>query len=182
MQNQEDAQLLQRAKTDKHIGLTELYEKYFHIICFIAYDILEDTDEANNIAKEVLLHFLEIIDSIEINVSLYAYLAASVRYSCLNKIKKDSKHRIISTDAIEIVSDPTDYYALKEEQFKVVDEAVKKLPKKIRRTVEMLYYNGYTIDQIAAKTGLSKHTILAQQQSGLKKIRSEVKNISRKTN
>lgn len=70
-------------------------------------------------------------------------------------------------------SDPCDTYELSEEN-SMLHESIEKLPEKVRRIINLHYFEDLSVSEIAEKMGISQGTVKWQLHEGRKRIRKEL--------
>lgn len=70
-------------------------------------------------------------------------------------------------------SDPIDTYELSEENT-LLHESIEKLPEKVRRIINLHYFEDLSVSEIAEKMGISQGTVKWQLHEGRKRIRKEL--------
>src|SRR6202000_1639091 len=88
----EDKELTDLLKDGNEPAFTEIYNRYWDKLYFIAYKLLKDTNAAEEIVQEVFLMIWKKRDSLNIK-SLTQYLAAMTRYAVYRYLAKDKQNR-----------------------------------------------------------------------------------------
>ena len=73
-------------------AFTEIYNRYWDKLYFIAYKLLKDTDAAEEIVQDVFLILWKKRDALNIK-SLTQYLAAMTRYAVYRYLAKDKQNK-----------------------------------------------------------------------------------------
>lgn len=160
-------------------GITELQKKYGKLCAQIAYNILsnsEDADEAVNIAYERIWNAIPPTKP----ESLCGYLCTTVRNSALNlfdKLKRRSCDEFYD-ELGEIIPDRATVESnYDSRQISVyINEFLAKSPKKSRQIFVARYYYNMSIEAISNAVGMNRSTVksrLSRTRSGLKKYLTE---------
>lgn len=80
---------------------TSVYRQYWEALFITAVKVLRDKEEAADIVQDVFLSFWKRRNELNIEGSLAAYLHTSVRYKCIQNIKKNITRR----DYLQILSE-----------------------------------------------------------------------------
>ncbi|HEY8398262.1 MAG TPA: RNA polymerase sigma-70 factor [Flavihumibacter sp.] len=87
-----DDELLEQLRNDKEEALTVLYNRYWDQLFRKAFALLKDQQACEDIIQEIFLRIWNNRKNLKVKVSLGAYLAASVRYEVIRKIKAGKIH------------------------------------------------------------------------------------------
>lgn len=149
----------------------ELYFRYRNELFITASRVLRDEDEAADIVQEVFLSLWDRRNDLRIDGSLAAYLHTSIRYRCLNVIRKNIRRRDylvqLAYSAPHSISDPDCRLQLKELQA-AIDEALSAMPRKMRQAFLLSRHQLLTHREIAVKMGISHETVKKHIQSALR--------------
>ena len=87
-----DNELTDLLKSGDEIAFTEIYNRYWKKLYFIAYKLLKDTDSAEEIVQEVFLKIWKKRETLSIQ-SLTQYLAAMTRYAVYRHLAKEKQQK-----------------------------------------------------------------------------------------
>jgi RNA polymerase sigma-70 factor (family 1) len=88
----DDNELTLLLKEGDEPAFTEIYNRYWNKLYFIAYKLLRDTDTAEEIVQEVFLALWKKKETLNIQ-SLTQYLAAMTRYAVYHHLAKDKQQK-----------------------------------------------------------------------------------------
>ncbi|WP_291369472.1 RNA polymerase sigma-70 factor [Cyclobacterium sp.] len=154
------------------------FKNYFKPLHAYAQALLKDGEAANEIVQTVFLKLWEKRKTLEISISLKAYLYKCVYYDSLNYLKHEKvkmKHleenryemaNIRSADAAYSVED-------KEIQSKL-NHALLRLPEKCRTVFLLSRMEELKYQEIASRLGLSVKTVEAHMGKALRTLRVEL--------
>ena len=150
----------------------------------IAYVLLEE--DAENIVQDVFLQLWENREIIGMPVNLVAFLFTATKNKCLDHLK----HRKVVLKATGILMDEQkltmdmnlealeafDQSVFADNVETILTQAINSLPEKCREIFIKSRLEGKKHKEIAAELNISTHTIEAQMNIALKKIRAQLKN------
>lgn len=152
----------------------ELFEKivedYYKLVYKVCFDVLRDTDEAENISQDTFLSLYK-------NFYKYSCLKPNelknlVCKIALNKCKdllKSSSFRLVSSieDNTEIShnlssEDSIEDSLIKKERLMLIKKIVNELKEPYKKVIIEYYFNNLTLDEISQKLGRDKNVIKTQ--------------------
>ena len=168
----DDIFLLQLIKNgDKH-AFKYIFDTYFTALCRFMYLYLGNTQEAEDIASDILASIWENRKKLEIRLTFKAYLFQAAKNRCLNAIR--DRKATVSLDDINGQDTPqvnvTDSLET-EELNHLIQEAILSLPDKCREVFLKSRTNNLTNQEIAESMDISVKTVEAQITKALKQIR-----------
>ena len=175
LQTQSDEVLMALVKAKRHDAMALLFARYHRLVKHVAWRILRDRYEAEDLAQSV---FLEIFQSVflfdpakgnaKVWILQYAYHRGFSR-------KEYLKRRGIYNGAPQqerktVVSNTNSLLPLESAQF--VREALANLSGPERKIIELAFYEGLTMREAANKTGDSFDSVRHHFYRGLRKLRT----------
>jgi RNA polymerase sigma-70 factor (ECF subfamily) len=154
-----------------------LYKRYIKYILYTARTLLDNPNDADDVAQEVILKLYRNIRTLKSPYAFNAYLMRIVRVTCMDWNIKD--HSAQTDDISEFEDDLTDETDLPEEsaEKQELNEAIlrviKKLPEKQRRTLYLYYYCEMSYKEIAELLGTTTQTVgtnILKAKKALKKM------------
>lgn len=133
------------------------------------------SSNVDDIVQESFLRVLKINRKFKLTAPK-AYLFATARNICIDNLRRE---KIVKFKSIS-GSEQDDFLEtdrgicedlIKKEEFEILTEAIKKLPKKCRRVITLRKVYGMTAKQIASELNLSHRTVQNQLMIGMKKCR-----------
>lgn len=101
--------ILKELKNGNEKAYKYLYDHHYTALCQVANGYLHDDFLAETIVGDVIFHLWEIRDSLEISISIRAYLMRAVRNRCLNHICLEREQREVSFSAFSPEEFPEKY-------------------------------------------------------------------------
>lgn len=87
-----DAELMLRVKRGDMEAFAGLVEKYKQPIINLMYRMLHDMEEAEDLAQNVFIRVIQSADRYEVSAKFSTWLFTIARNSCLNEIRRRSRH------------------------------------------------------------------------------------------
>ena len=171
-----DGQLLLRMASGDERAFAEVYEIYFDPVFYYARRILDNDEDAEDVASTVF-HKLwtRRTTAFESPMHLRAFLYAITRNDCLNHIKLLKRRTERELEVIRVLEkNEEDTFASHEfiaEIMKQVDIAIKTLPPQAARIFKLSYFEGKSNNEIAALLDINEHTVRNQKSHALKLLR-----------
>ena len=148
--------------------LADLLDTYGCEIQAVAYLILRDRPEAEDVTIETLLTAFERGGEIRDERALRAWLLRVATNKALGLKRKSV--RIVRIEAVPDRAGPDDLGTTSSTRLALLD-GVAELPPQIRAALVLRYYADLSVDEVAATLGKSPNTIKAQLQTALDRLR-----------
>ena len=163
-----DAALMLRVKQGDMAAFTELVDKYKQPVMNVAYRMLHDATEAEDLAQVVFLQVLKSAERYEASSKFSTWLFTIARNLCLNEIRRRSRHISNSMDLVhpEQQDQPLHQYEDKQtasppdqllhtELEDKVEEALAELPENQRLAIVLCRQDELSYEEIARILGCS---------------------------
>ena len=141
-----------------------LVNTYSDLILRLGYTYLKSTQDGEDICQTVLLKLLTEDKVFESQEHERAWVVRVAINACKDELRA-FRRRAVPLDAAAETEAP-------EPPRSEVLDAVMALPEKYREAVYLFYYEGYSIDEIAALTGRSGAAVSAHLSRGRKKLKT----------
>ena len=169
------ARLLQDGNAD---ALTLLFERHSALLFAIARRILRNDAEAEDAVQQIFLDVFRSIRqfnpekaSFKTWLLMFAYQRAFISPRAL------AAHRVLETDPFDELlpelfagRNISPGYSLAEASV-LINQVLRKLQPRQRRTIELIYYEGLTADEVSARTGETVRVVRHNLYRGLEKLR-----------
>lgn len=166
----DDIFLLQRIIEDDQTAFKYLFETYFTSIYRFLFLSVKDREAVEEIALDVFTAFWEKRKTIEIKISIKAYLFQSARNRMLNYIRDEQRTITTACNDSGELFEETNYLEIKELET-LIEEAICSLPEKGRDIFRKSRVENLTNKEIAAQLQISTKGVEAQITRALKHIR-----------
>jgi RNA polymerase sigma-70 factor (ECF subfamily) len=149
-----------------------LFDSYYSNLCYYAFTLLRDMDEAEDMVQTVFMKLWERKETLMFTGTAKAYLYKAVYHQCINQlearqVRQKYKERAIVTP--QEVQQPEAFPQELEESVKAVIDA---LPQQCKRIFMMSRYEELRYSEIASQLGISVNTIENQISKALKILRA----------
>ena len=143
-----------------NIDFHNKYKEYGEMLYRIAFVLLGNTDDTEDILQEVFITFLYNSPEFKTKEHEKAWLIRITQNKCINLLKSSSK-KSVSIDELQF---PT-YSENNEEKIDIVKNILS-LPHKYKTAVILYYYNDYSVEEIAKILKISKSAVKKRLQRG----------------
>lgn len=168
----DDIRLLNLIREGDKIAFRHLFETYFTPLCRFMNLYIPDKSIVEELSLDIFTYIWENRETLQIHLSLKAYIFQAARNKCLNVIRQ--KKRTVSIDKpIELEVEDTNIMSLEtEELYHLIQEAILALPDKCREVFQLSRTENLTNQEIATQLNISVKTVEAQITKALKRIKS----------
>jgi len=151
--------------------LADLLEAYGRELQAVAYLILRDRSEAEDVVLETLLTAFERGGEIREERALRAWLLRVATNHARGRRRKTA--RLVRLDLAPDAQGGGDLASESTTRLSLLD-GVDSLPTQMRAAIVLRYYAGLPVDEVAAALGKSPNTIKAQLQTALDRLRAHL--------
>jgi RNA polymerase sigma factor (sigma-70 family) len=151
--------------------LGDLLEAYGREIQAVAYLIVRDHAEAEDIVVETLLTAFERGGSIRDERALRTWLLRVATNHALQRRRRSA--RIVSIDVVSDRADGGDVLAQSSDRIALL-AGIGELPAQMRAAIVLRYYADLSVEDVATTLGKSPNTIKAQLQTALDRLRGQL--------
>lgn len=176
-----DEELLELLKKSDEGAFTELFDRYWERIAVYVSKVIKGQDDAQDIVQEIFISIWRRRGDISLKSTLLAYLLRSARNLSIRYIERN----INQEDLIKSLSEQVQSMDLSaisvlelQELESKVDEAIGKLPEKMRQVYLLSRHENLSYREIASQLGIAETTVKKQVSNALKHIRLEIEGLS----
>lgn len=183
--NISDEELLSRVRVGEKDALASLFRRFSHVVHAVAFRILRDTAEAEDLLQDVFLFIFRkcaIFDSSK--SSARSWIVQMTYHRAIDRRRYlQSRHYYthveIDEEAAQI-PDPRSRTASYDGSIEAVlgtkdsQRIFESLSVDQRETIRLVFFDGYTFEEIAAKLGQSLGNVRNHYYRGLERIRQQV--------
>ncbi|GJM35754.1 MAG: DNA-directed RNA polymerase sigma-70 factor [Saprospiraceae bacterium] len=168
-----DQELKDLMQQDGEKAIEQLFRMYYTYLCHAVYRVLGDPSLVEDLVQEVFFELWRKKDSLQINISIKAYLRRAAVNKALNfirdqKIKFEEEDRApVQVSKINSVVQKLEAAELQVEIDKVIDS----LPDRCRVVFVLSRYEEMSYQEIADHLGISAKTVENQISKALKILR-----------
>lgn len=178
-----DAALFLSLQQGDKSALAILYDRYSRLVYTIAFRVLHNGAEAEDLTQEVFLNLLQKQTYNPARSSLSRFLSTVTRNRAIDRVRARSNRRRIlkgmppQEASVEAFSLPEER-ASQGERSQRVREALKTLPEKQRDLLWLAYYHGFSQSEIAAHTNIPLGTIKSRMRQGLLQLKETLQDLA----
>lgn len=175
--------IIKQLKDGNEVAYKYLYDHHYVLLCHVANGYLHDHFLAETIVGDVIFHLWEIRDSLDISISMRAYLMKAVRNRCLNHINSEREQREVSFSAFSPEEFPEKYIMsgdyplgtlLEHELEDKVHGAISRLPEVYKIVFLKSRFEDKTYEEIAQELKISINTVKYHIKSALALLQEDL--------
>jgi RNA polymerase sigma-70 factor (ECF subfamily) len=173
-----DAALLVLLSRGDDKAFTEIYNRYWDKMLFVAGIKCRDLGIAEEIVQDIFLDLWRRRSELSVTGELEAYLAVSVKYRVINaqaKMKRALRYRSEAIGNSPEQVNPTEQWLSFQELKVRLSELVNKLPEKCRITYQLSKEEGLSQKEIAFRMNVSEKSVEANLARAMKSLRLNLK-------
>ena len=176
----EDEQLVSLIVQQDQGGLGALYDRYGKAVFGLAYNLLGDAGQTEEVVQEVFLRvWLRASTYRPERGRLQTWIMSMAHHRAIDELRKRRRQRdILETEARLILMDSRaqEDTAAKEaeqrEESGIVRKALESLPEEQRQVIRMSYYEGYSQSEIAELLQHPLGTVKTRMRLGMQKLKT----------
>lgn len=178
-----DEELYRSLKDGDQVALRVLYDRYARLIYTIAFNVLHNGPEAEDLTQEVFLELWHKTTYNPTRSSLSRFLSVVTRNRAIDRVRTKSNRRRILKEmtpqlpSLEAFSLP-EKWAAQGERSQRVRQALQDLPEKQRNLLWLAFYHGLSQSEIAAHTNIPLGTVKSRIRQGLMKLKGTLQDLS----
>jgi len=155
-----------------------LFKQHYKALCITANNIVNDHDAAQDVVQDVFVVLLRKMGTIEINVSLKAYVFRATINTALNYIKKNPCKELWENESLAVYNSNNSIGKNSLEQQELeecINQAINLLPPKCKAVFLLNRYEDMKYREVAEHMGISIKTVENQMGKALKRLRNHLK-------
>lgn len=176
MEQLSDAELVSFVRQGNQRALAVLYDRYVGLVYSIAYNILQNPQESEDLVQDIFLNFWKNTTFDAQRGALSSFLGLLTRSRAIDKTRRrttaksflDRWQRLVTEETLDPL--PLDQVVLQERQL-LVQTALQQLPEMQRRVLELSYYEGQSHSQISQTLELSLGVVKSRTRQGLQQLK-----------
>lgn len=175
MEDKESLQLMKNIALGSKRSFDLFYETYIPFVFQIAYHLLGDYAEAEDVSQDVFLEVLQKIDQYDPERgSIKAWLAVKTKSRCLDRLRKKKPLLINRLEKIDFQREKgADLAFLEQIEKNLLLDAVNHLPPQQREAIIRSYFQGETHREIAGAMAKPLGSIKSLIRYGLNNLRKQ---------
>jgi RNA polymerase sigma-70 factor, ECF subfamily len=179
MKNLSDAELVSSLRSGQRQAIAVLYDRYAGLVYSIAYRILQNAQEAEDLTQDIFVTFWENDRFNPTRGSLSSFLGLLTRSRAIDKIRQRTTANNFLSRWQQTISEestsasPLETAATQETQTNV-QQAMQSLPALQRQILELNYYKGLSHNQIAQSLGLTPGVVKSRLRQALVQLKTQL--------
>ncbi len=166
----DDIILLNLIREGDRLAFRHLFESYFTPLCRFMHLYVRETTIVEELALDIFTYVWENRKTLQITISIKAYLFQAARNKCLNMLRQ--KKLTVRLEDTDLDFAETNVMSLEtDELYQLIQEAVLALPDKCKEVFQLSRTENLTNQEIATKLNISVKTVEAQITKALKRIK-----------
>jgi len=171
-----DEELAEQLQSGNSDALTVLFNRYSGLLFGIAKRILRDDADAEDAVQQIFLDVYRSIQQFDREKGNFkTWLLMFAYHRTFNRRRSQTSQRLFDTCSLEdgIAHDDHSYQGSRAspENNVLIDQFLKSLQPRQRRTIELIYYEGLTAEEVSTHTGESVRVVRHNLYRGLDKMR-----------
>ncbi|NJR64277.1 MAG: sigma-70 family RNA polymerase sigma factor [Leptolyngbyaceae cyanobacterium CRU_2_3] len=174
--NTSDVDLLLALRSGQTQALGMLYDRYSRLVFSLAFKILTNSEEAEDITQEIFLALWQRQTYNPSRGSLSSFLTTMTRSRSIDKLRsRGSRYRFLQrwegiTRSETTMATPLEQASIGERS-QIIRGALEKLPPNERQVLEIAYYEGLSQSEISQHLSIPLGTVKTRSRQGLLKLR-----------
>jgi RNA polymerase sigma-70 factor (family 1) len=178
-----DTELLYGFQKGDEQAIKELYNRHYQPLCFFADRLLDNKEEAEDVAVESFLKLLKEREKQTTIRNIKAYLFSAAYNGCVDilrrrktrqKVYNEIEHVGVGAGAGIAEELPADRERIIASVLQVIYEEIEQLPAKTKIVFTSIFLEGKSTATIAAEMGISPQTVLNQKSRALEILRTKL--------
>ena len=172
---EEDEELLKRLRRNDRDAVAALYDAYARLAYGLAYRVLGDAGEAEDIVQESFLMLWRQTDRLDSSRgSVRSLLLTIVHRRAIDALRKRagrSEQIVAAFDPIPSTAQDPLEFASRAEERACIRRALAELPADQRQAIELTYFRGLTVAEMAEQQGIPAGTAKSRLRLALGRMR-----------
>lgn len=169
-----DEELLTALQRHDVRALEYLYDRYGRMAFGLAYRLLQDAGQAEDVVQEALIKVWRQAPTFDVRRgSARAWLLSIVHHRAIDWLRSRAHRHDLQLDQVEhSLSQPDDWGVVERNiDRELVQQALTALPNEQRQTVVMAYFEGLSQPEIALAMGVPLSTVKGRMRMAIQKLR-----------
>ena len=168
--SEQDRQILQHLARGETDPITELYDRYGQLVFSLIVRIVGDSAIAEDLVQEVFVRVWHSASSYRPESgTVRAWLLAIAHHRAVDEWRRHRREQ----GWLSLDDTTTEWLAIQEDQVSdpFVNRAMAELPGEQRQVVELAYFHGFTLAEIASQLNLAPGTVKSRIRLAMTKLR-----------
>ena len=157
----------------------EVYDTYYHRLCFYARRFITDIDAAQDVVQDVLVNIWVKTMSFNDKSALQSFLYISVYNACMNVLKNESMKKRHLAILSEYAEPDKDFVTscIEEEVYWEIARAIEQLPEACKNVFKMSYIENNDVETVAQILQISPRTVKSLRQRSKQLLKEKLKHL-----
>lgn len=155
-----------------------LFSKYYRPLCYFAWQMVQDTSVAEDLAQDAFVTFFQNKSTISPEeVAIKSFLYSAVKFAVYNRSRKNKTIQKYWQRSDYNEADDTDHEQriIRAEFMAALQSSLANLPAGCRKIMTLSYIDGFSNLEIAEKLQVSINTVKTQKRRGLNVLRTSLR-------
>ncbi|ATL48041.1 hypothetical protein COR50_13170 [Chitinophaga caeni] len=175
--HQRNKELLKAAIKDDEQAIHRLFSMYYAPLGYYANSLIHQKDEAEDIAVEAFMKFLQRKQQFESIPAVKSFLFTTVRNASIDFLRKTKRHQSAHAELLHIQGPEQleEHLGTTALVLQAVYEEIENLPTQSRLVFKSFFFDGKATATIADELGLSPQTVLNHKTRAIKHLQNYLK-------
>ncbi len=154
--------LLRRCQTGEERAFRELVERYQRRTCWIAHNLLNSYELAQDVSQEAFLRVFRHLGNFDLRKNFYTWLYQIVVNLCIDRLRKLARSRAVDLEELGGAADPGGGPVERGERVEIrarVHRTLDRLPPKYKAVLALRDIQGFSCEEIAEIVGCTNATV-----------------------
>ncbi len=176
--DQPDTVVVEALMAGNQAALGVLYSRYGELVYLLAYRILHNSQDAEDLTQEIFMKFWQQGKFDRARGTVPAYLLTMTRSRAIDQIRRRKSRQAMIDKVCKLHNSSSPDNSLEQEEIsEKVQRAMTQLPDNQRIPLELAYSLGLTQAEISERLGIPIGTIKTRTRQGLLKLRQLLHNL-----
>jgi RNA polymerase sigma-70 factor (ECF subfamily) len=179
-----DVELLRQIAVGDRAAFAEFYDRHSTLMYSVAFKILNDASESEDVLQEAFLQIWEKSKSFDPKLGkAVSWATILVRNKAIDRIRASQRRSRLAEAAgaesaiANEISQTVNENLFGHENARLIQTAIVDLPAEQRQAIELAYFSGLTQNEISEKLNTPLGTIKARIRRGLLKLRDQLEGL-----
>lgn len=165
MQHDSDIEIIERVRTGDEHSYRLLVERYQTLVFTIAFRMVRDRAEAEDIAQDVFLKVFRTLDQFREESTFKTWICRITTNRCIDWKRKHGSRQEATTQVeeadriVDEIHERPEQSMVRRETQEEVRKAIEEMPEKYRTILLMYHFQGLSYKDIADREGISPRTV-----------------------
>lgn len=174
-----DERLIEGLRINDEGSLAAVYDSYASLAYGLALRVLRAPPDAEDVVQDSFLALWKQAERLDASRGIRSYLMTIVHHKAIDKLRQKGRHRETDLEgpAAELASsDDPATEAVRTTERETIVEAMKSLPAEQQQTLQLAYFNGLTLNEVARHMQVPQGTVKSRLRLALGHLRKQLVN------